>query len=158
MATSTKNSTQAPVHPHIKLSKYRTRIIWTWWKLAWQKFPCVLGSVLPPIRVCPGLSLATKGIGPLCCTVATFVTCCLLQIISPHNHLLPIISVLADITLLKTTCQILLLLVGFDTLTYRKDYDWSLIRLQCIYNFWWFHAIILSNFGCFVCLLYIYWN
>ena len=60
-----------------------------------------------------------------CCTVATFVTCCLLRIISPYNHLLPIISVLADITLLKTTCQILLLLVGFDTLTYRKDYDRS---------------------------------
>ena len=94
-------------------------------KLAWQKFPCVLGSVFPPIRLCPGLSLATKGIGPLCCTVSTFVTCCLLRIISPHNHLLPTILVLADFSLLKTTCQILLLLVGFDTLTYRKDYDFS---------------------------------
>ena len=28
-------------------------------------------------------------------------------------------------TLLKSTCQHLLLLVGFDTLTYRKDYDRS---------------------------------
>ena len=87
--------------------------------------PCVLGSALPPIRVCPGLYLATKGIGPLFFTVVTFVTCYLLRIISPHNYLLPIISVLADITLLKTTCQILLLLVVFDTLTYRKDYDRS---------------------------------
>ena len=73
--------------------------------------------------LCLGLSLATKGIGPLCCTVATFVTCCLLRIISPHNHLLPTISVPADFTLLTTTCQILPLLVGFDTLTYRKDYN-----------------------------------
>ena len=31
-AYSIKNSTQALVHPHIKLSKYRTWIIWTWWK------------------------------------------------------------------------------------------------------------------------------
>ena len=44
-------------------------------KRAWQKFPCVLGSVFPPIRLCSGLSLATKGIGPLCCTVSTLVTC-----------------------------------------------------------------------------------
>ena len=41
------------------------------------------------------------------------------------NYLLPIISVLAENTLLKTACHFLLLLVGFDTLTYRKDYDRS---------------------------------
>src|SRR5215216_1108369 len=39
-------------------------------------------------------------------------------------YLLPI-SVLAENTLLKTACHFLLLLVGFDTLTYRKDYDRS---------------------------------
>ena len=33
--------------------------------------------------------------------------------------------VLVDNTLLKTTCHFLLLLIGFDTLTYRKDYDRS---------------------------------
>ena len=33
-ACPSKDSTQAPVHPHTKLSKYQTRIIWTWWKLA----------------------------------------------------------------------------------------------------------------------------
>ena len=37
----------------------------------------------------------------------------------------PIISVLAENTLLKTAYHFLLLLVGFDTLTYRKDYDRS---------------------------------
>ncbi len=41
------------------------------------------------------------------------------------NYLLPIISVLAENTLLKTTYHFLLLLVGFDTLNYRKVYDRS---------------------------------
>ena len=36
---------------------------------------------------------------------------------------------LAENTLLKTACHFLLLRVGFDTLTYRKDYDTSPIRV-----------------------------
>ena len=88
-------------------------------------FPCVLGSALHHIRVCPGLSFATKRIGPPCCTLFTFVTCCSLQIISSQNYLLPLFSVLAENTLLKTAYHFLLLLVGFDTLTYQKDYDRS---------------------------------
>ena len=40
-----------------------------------------------------------------------------------HNHLLPIISVLAENTLVKIACYFILLLVGFDTLIYRKDYN-----------------------------------
>ena len=88
-------------------------------------FPCVLGSAFPIIRVCPGLSFATKRIGPPCCTLFTFVTCCSLKFILSQNYLLPLISVLAENTLLKTAYHFLLLLVGFDTLTYRKDYDRS---------------------------------
>ena len=88
-------------------------------------FPCVLGSAFHHIRVCPGLSFATKRIGPPCCTLFTFVTCCSLQFILSQNYLLPIISVFAKNTLLKTAYHFLLLLVGFDTLTYRKDYDRS---------------------------------
>ena len=84
-----------------------------------------VGSAFPIIRVCPGLSFATKRIGPPCCTLFTFVTCCSLQIILSQNYLLPLISVLAENTLLKTAYHFLLLLVGFDTLTYRKDYDRS---------------------------------
>ena len=60
-----KDSTQAPVQPHIKLSKYRTRIVWTWWELAWRYLACVLESAFLYIRVCPGLSFATKGFGHL---------------------------------------------------------------------------------------------
>ena len=51
----------------------------------------------------------------------TFITCYPLQITLSQNYLVPIISVLAENTLLKTACHFLLLLVGFDTLTYRKD-------------------------------------
>ena len=71
------------------------------------------------------LVLCFKRIGPPCCTLFTFVTCCSLQIILSQNYLLPIISVLAENTLLKTAYHFLLLLVWFDTLTYRKDYDRS---------------------------------
>src|SRR3954462_12455888 len=81
-------------------------------------FPCVLGSAFPYIRVFLGLSFATKRIGPPCCTLFTFITCCSLPIILSQNYLL------AN-TLLKTAYHFLLLLVGFDTLTYRKDYDRS---------------------------------
>ena len=88
-------------------------------------FPCVLGSAFLYIRTCPGLSFATKRIGPPCCTLFTFIACYPLQIILSQNYLLPTISVLAENTLLKTACHFLLLLVGFDTLTYRKDYDRS---------------------------------
>ena len=78
------------------------------------------------------LVLCYKRIGPPCCTLFAFVTCCSLQIILSQNYLLPIISVLAENTLLKTAYHFLLLLVGFDTLTYRKDYDRSpiLVGLQ----------------------------
>ena len=87
-------------------------------------------SALLYIRVRPGLSFATKRIGPPCCTLFTFVTCCSLQIILSQNHLLPIISVLAENTLLETAYHFLLFLVGFDTLTYRKDYDRSPILVD----------------------------
>ena len=81
------------------------------------------------IRNCPGLSFATKRIGPSCYTLFTLVTCYSLQFILSQNYLLPLISVLAENTLLKTAYHFLLLLVGFDILTDRKDYDRSPILL-----------------------------
>ena len=93
-------------------------------------FPCVLGSAFLYIRVCPCLSFATKRIGPPCCTLFTFVTCCSLRFILSQNYLLPLILVLAKNTLLKTAYHFLLLLVGFNTLTYRKDYDRSPILVD----------------------------
>ena len=47
------------------------------------------------------------------------------EITLSQNYLLPIISMLEEDTLLKTAYHFLLLLVGFDTLTYQKDYDRS---------------------------------
>ena len=88
-------------------------------------FTCVLGSAFLYISVCLGLSFATKRIGPPCCTLFTFVTCCSLQIILSQNYPLPLILALAENTLLETAYHFLLLLIGFDTLTYRKDYDRS---------------------------------
>src|SRR3989337_2145340 len=90
-----------------------------------MKFLCVLKNTLLIIRDRSGLSFATKRIGLPCCTLVTIATCHLLQITLLSNYLLPKISVPADNTLLKTACHFLLLLVGFDTLTYRKDYDRS---------------------------------
>ena len=52
-------------------------------------------------------------------------TCYPLRIILSQNYLLPIIPVLAKNTLLKIAYHFLLLLIGFNTLTYRKDYDRS---------------------------------
>ena len=68
-----------------------------------------------------------KRIGLPCCTFVTITVTCSLQITLSQNYLLPILSALAENTLLKTTCHFLLLLIGFDTLTYRKDYDRSSI-------------------------------
>ena len=90
-------------------------------KTSLTMFPCVLGRSFLYIRVFPSLCFATKRIGPPCCTLFTFVTCCSLQCILSQNYLLPTISMLAEKTLLKTTCHFLLLLVGFDTLSYRKE-------------------------------------
>ena len=66
----------------------------------------------PSYKSCPGLSFATKRIGPPCCTLVTFVTCYPLRITLSQNYLLPIISLLAENTLLKIACHFLLLLVG----------------------------------------------
>ena len=54
-----------------------------------------------------------------------FIYFCSLLFILSQNYLSPTISVLAEKTLLKTAYHFLPLLVGFDTLTYGKDYDRS---------------------------------
>src|SRR5664279_3630262 len=88
-------------------------------------FPCVLRNVLIIISNTTGLSFTLKSIGPL----AAILLCCFYLLVlkflittkPPTNFSCSIYSEI----LLKSTCQHLLLLVGFDTLTYRKDYDIS---------------------------------
>ena len=61
-------------------------------------------------------------------TLLHFIYFCYLLLVTNHptqNYLLPLISVLVENTLLETAYHFLLLLIGFDTLTYRKDYDRS---------------------------------
>ena len=85
------------------------------------KFPCTLKNTLLIIRDYFGMSFAPKGLGYhaelllLLLLLARYKLSC--YQITP----LLTISALPDITLLKTTCHFLLLLVGFDTLTYRKS-------------------------------------
>ena len=88
-----------------------------------MKFLCILKNALLIIKERFGMSFATKGMGYL---AALFLLQALLaryKLSGYQTTLLLIISALADITLLKTTCHFLLLLVGFNTFTYRKDYD-----------------------------------
>ena len=86
-----------------------------------MKIPCTLTNALLIIRDHFGLSFASKGLGYLA------ALCLLLSLLARYKlscyqpTLLLTISALADITLLKTTCHFLLLLVWFDTLTYRKE-------------------------------------
>ena len=64
-ACSSKNSTQAPVRPHIKLSKYRTWIIWTWWKLAWRYSHVSSGAPFSLLEIFQAYPLLHKGLGHL---------------------------------------------------------------------------------------------
>jgi hypothetical protein len=69
-----------------------------------------------------GLSFALKRIGPLA-TIIIIIYLLVLYLLAlsntPEN---PFASIYSD-SLLKTACQHLLLLIGFDTLIYRKYYD-----------------------------------
>ena len=91
-------------------------------------------KALDEILVCPqerlviigkttGLSFAIERIGPLAAIIITafYLLVLYLSVISKTPKIL-FASVYSE-TLLKTTCQHLLLLVGFDTLIYRKYYD-----------------------------------
>ena len=103
---------------------YLLSLLVTHYKLSYHKF----------IYLCDVASVSQLCTFPL--YLFTFVTCCSLQIILSQNYLLPIISVLAENTLLKTAYHFLLLLVGFDSLTYRKGYDRSLHLLVINTLFW----------------------
>ena len=70
-----------------------------------------------------GLSFASKGLGYLAALLLLLSLLARYKLSYYQTTLLLTISVLAENTLLKTAYHFLLLLVGFDTLTYRKDYD-----------------------------------
>ena len=72
-----------------------------------------------------GLSFASKVLGYLAALLLLLPLLARYKLYCYQTTLLLTISVLAENTLLKTACHFLLLLVGFDTLTYQKDYDRS---------------------------------
>ena len=88
-----------------------------------MKFPRTLKNALLIIRDRFGLSFASKGLVYLVALLLLLPLLARYKLSCYQTTLLLTVSALADITLLKTTCHFLLLLVGFDTLTYRKDYD-----------------------------------
>ena len=81
-----------------------------------MKFPCTLKNALLIIRDRFGLSFASKGLVYLAELLLLLSLLACYKLSSYQTTLLLTISTLADITLLKTTCHFLLLLVGFDTI------------------------------------------
>jgi hypothetical protein len=70
-----------------------------------------------------GLSFALERIGPLAAiTIIVFYLFILYLFALPNTPKTPFASICSE-TLIKTTSQHLLLLVGFDSLIYRKYYD-----------------------------------
>jgi len=86
-----------------------------------MKFPCTPKNALLTIRDHFGLSFASKGLGYLAALLLLLSLLACYKLSCYQTTLLLTISASADITLLQTTCHFLLLLVGFDTLTYRKE-------------------------------------
>jgi hypothetical protein len=67
--------------------------------------------------------LASERIGPLAAIITTvFYLLTLYLFALPNTHENPFASIYSE-AVIKTTCQHLLLLVGFDTLIYQKYYD-----------------------------------
>jgi hypothetical protein len=91
-------------------------------------------KALDEIPVCPqerlviisnttGLSFALERIWPLAATITIVFYLLVLYLSALSNTSKnPFASICSD-SLIKTACQHLLLLVGFDTLIYRKYYD-----------------------------------
>src|SRR3954471_10477340 len=86
-----------------------------------MKVPCTLKNALLTIRDRFGLSFASKGLGYLAALLLLLLLLASYKLSCYQATPLLTISALADITLLKTTCHFLLVLVGFDTLTYLKE-------------------------------------
>jgi hypothetical protein len=69
------------------------------------------------------LSFALKRIGPLAAIIIIVFYLFILYLFAlPNTPENPFASIYSE-SMIKTTCQHLLLLVGFDTLIYRKYYD-----------------------------------
>ena len=86
-----------------------------------MKFPCTLKNALLIIRDHFGLTFASRGLGYLAAYLLLLSLPARYKLSCYQTTPLLTISAVAEITLPKTICHFLLLLVGFDTLTYRKE-------------------------------------
>ena len=93
--------------------------------MARQKFPCVIENVLIITSNTTGLSFELKRIGLFAAIIVALFYLLVLHSLFKLKIQKHFSFSACSETLLKSTCQHLLLLVGFDTLTYRKDYDRS---------------------------------
>src|SRR4051812_43532605 len=90
-------------------------------KVTWLSLPCVLKNALAFISSVPRLILCPKELGHLLLLSYPVYFACLLPFCCLNQNPLNIyLSVFAALSLSKVTCQYLLILVGFDTLIYRK--------------------------------------
>jgi hypothetical protein len=91
-------------------------------------------KALDKIPVCPqerlviisnttGLSFALERIGPLAAIIITVFYLLILYLSALSNTPKNLFASIYNDSLIKTACQHLLLLVGFDTLIYQKYYD-----------------------------------
>src|SRR3954468_2968049 len=89
-------------------------------KVTWLSLPCVLKNALAFISSLPRLILV-KGLGHLVLLSYPIYFACLLPFCCLNQKPLNIyLLVFAALSLSRVTCQYLLLLVGSDTLIYRK--------------------------------------
>jgi predicted membrane protein len=75
------------------------------------------------ISYATGLSFALESIGPLAAIIVTVFYLLVLYLFVLPNTPENLFASIYSESWIKTTCQHLLLLVGFDTLIYRKYYD-----------------------------------
>jgi hypothetical protein len=103
------------------------------WKLSTET-PVCPRERLVIISYTTGLSFALERIGPLAAiTITIFYKLVLYLLALPNTPENPFASIYSE-SLIKTACQHLLLLVGFDTLIYRKYYNTPpiLVGHQCV--------------------------
>src|SRR4051812_46760086 len=90
-------------------------------KVTWLSLPCVLKNALAFISSVPRLILCLKGLGHLLLLSYPVYFACLLPFCCLNQKPLNIyLSLFAALSLSSVTCQYLLLLIGIDTLIYRK--------------------------------------
>jgi hypothetical protein len=116
-----KGSALAHVHPH---NTYQTNKDYQWYEAkALDRNSRVSSRTFGYYKYTTGLSFAKERIGPLAAIVTTvFYLLTLYLLVLPNTPENPFASICSE-SLIKTTHQHLLLLVGFDTLIYRKYYN-----------------------------------